>query len=238
MSMNVVWHDLECGAYADDLPLWRELADAADGPVLDVGCGTGRVALDLALCGHNVIALDADDALLDALRERAAGLPVTAMAADARSFLLAERVALVLAPMQLVQLLGGPEGRAAFLRCAGAALAPGGLLAIALADALESFDSDSDLLPTPDMREVDGVLFASRPLAVVDEGATAAIHRLREVVDRAGERSEQTDVVRLDRVDAETLEQEATAAGFTPAGRRAIPATDDYVGSTVVMLRG
>ncbi len=237
MSLHVIWHDLECGAYAEDLPLWRELADGEDGPVLDVGCGTGRVAVDLALCGHEVIALDADDMLLDALRERAEGLPVTAIAADARAFALAEPVALVLAPMQLVQLLGGPDGRADFLRCAAAALTRGGLLAIALADALESFDSDSDLLPTPDMREVDGVVYASRPLAVVDEGAAAAIHRLREVVDPAGERSEETDVVRLDRLDADTLEREAATAGFVAAGRRTTPATDDYVGSTVVMLR-
>ena len=37
----VVWHDLECGGYDADLPLWRELAADADGPVLDLGAGTG-----------------------------------------------------------------------------------------------------------------------------------------------------------------------------------------------------
>ena len=75
----VVWHDLECGSYRADLPLWRELA--AEGaarlrerrePVLDVGAGTGRVALDLAARGPRVTALDRDAELLAALRERAA----------------------------------------------------------------------------------------------------------------------------------------------------------------------
>ena len=42
---HVVWHDVECGGYDADLPLWRELAREAGGPVLDVGAGTGRVAL-------------------------------------------------------------------------------------------------------------------------------------------------------------------------------------------------
>ena len=75
-STEVVWHDLECGCYRADLSLWRELADAAaiDGHsarVLDVGAGTGRVALTLARAGHRVTALDIDDGLLDALRERA-----------------------------------------------------------------------------------------------------------------------------------------------------------------------
>ena len=50
-SPLVVWHDVECGRYDADLPLWRELAASARRPVLDVGAGTGRVALDLARAG-------------------------------------------------------------------------------------------------------------------------------------------------------------------------------------------
>ena len=56
-SQAVIWHDVECGRYAADLPLWRGLADEASGPVLDVGAGTGRVAIDLARRGHEVTAL-------------------------------------------------------------------------------------------------------------------------------------------------------------------------------------
>ena len=33
---TIVWHDVECGGYRADLPLWRELAAAEAGPVLDV----------------------------------------------------------------------------------------------------------------------------------------------------------------------------------------------------------
>src|SRR3954453_15129411 len=54
----VLWHDLECSSSAGALPLWRELAAAAPaGPILDVGAGTGRVALDLAARGPRVVAL-------------------------------------------------------------------------------------------------------------------------------------------------------------------------------------
>ena len=66
-SPLVAWHDVECGGYRADLPLWRELARAEAGPVLDVGAGTGRVALDLARAGHSVTALDREPELLDAL---------------------------------------------------------------------------------------------------------------------------------------------------------------------------
>jgi len=62
--VSVIWHDLECGAYAQDLPLWRTLAAERGDPILDVGAGTGRVAIDLARRGHRVTALDHDHALL------------------------------------------------------------------------------------------------------------------------------------------------------------------------------
>jgi SAM-dependent methyltransferase len=184
-SNAVLWHDLECGGYAEDLPLWQELAAAAGGPVLDIGAGTGRVTLDLAARGHEVVALDADGELLAALAERAGDLPVHTVRADARDFHLGRRFALVLIPMQTVQLLGGPRGRAAFLRCARAHLAAGGVLAAALADALEGFDAEHDQPPLPDVREVEGTVYASRPVAVRDTGAGVVIERIREIIDRA-----------------------------------------------------
>ncbi|HEV2753333.1 MAG TPA: class I SAM-dependent methyltransferase, partial [Solirubrobacteraceae bacterium] len=87
----VLWHDLECGGYSADLALWRELAGdpgSLGGPVLDLGAGTGRVALDLARRGHEVVALDLDETLLRALRGRARGLAVEAVHGDARAFTL------------------------------------------------------------------------------------------------------------------------------------------------------
>jgi len=232
-SVGVIWHDLECGGYADDLPLWRELA--GNGPVLDVGCGTGRVALDLAARGVPVVGLDRDAELLAALSERAGDLPVEVVRADARDFDLGRTFPVVLAPMQTVQLLGGAEQRAAFLRCARAHLDPGGLLALALADALEGFDETTAMPPLPDVHEQDGIVYFSQPVAMKDERTRVAIHRVREVVDRDGARTTGRDVVRLDRVTPAELESEA--AGFTVLERRAIPASDEFVGSAVVMLR-
>jgi SAM-dependent methyltransferase len=233
---EVVWHDLECGGYAEDLALWRESAGA--GPVLDLGCGTGRVALDLAAHGVPVVGLDRDPALLEALAARAAGLPVEVLCADARDFELGRRFPVILAPMQTVQLLGGPEGRAGLLRCARAHLERGGLLALALADALEGFDEETATPPMPDVREEDGIVYFSQPVAVKDEGERVAIHRVREIVDRDGGRTTGRDVIRLDRLEPEELEAEAAALGFAVRERREIPATDDYVGSQVVMLGG
>jgi len=112
LPAELVWHDLECGNYRADLPLWHGLAERCDGRVLDVGAGSGRVTLQLARAGHAVTALDRNDVLLTALRERATGLGVEAIRADARSFALERRdFALCIAPMQTIQLLGGAEQR-------------------------------------------------------------------------------------------------------------------------------
>jgi SAM-dependent methyltransferase len=234
-ATSVIWHDVECGGYAEDLALWRELAAAADGAVLDVGAGTGRVALDLAARGVEVVALDVEAELLEALSARAAaaGVTVETVCADARSFDLGERrFGLIAVPMQTLQLLPDAEARAAFLRNARRHLRPSGIVVAALADALESFDGASDGLPEPDVATIAGVEYSSLPLAVVDEGDRAAIHRLRQ----AGG-AEEHDVIRLARVDAAMLAEEGAAVGLEATEARRIPATDVYVGSTVVILR-
>jgi SAM-dependent methyltransferase len=202
MNIDAVWHDLECGRYSEDLALWRDLARRTGGPVLDVGAGTGRVTLELAKRGVEVVALDVDEPLLAALAVRAGQLPVQTVVADAREFCLRRRFRLILVPMQTLQLFGGATGRAAFLRCALEHLEPGGLLAAALADAMDRFDEDHDVPPPPDDREILGVRYASQLLGVVDDDGRAAIHRRREIVGAADRVDVKEVVVRLDRVSA------------------------------------
>jgi SAM-dependent methyltransferase len=232
------WHDVECGSYTVDLPLWRELATAAGGPVLDIGAGTGRVALDLARKGHTVTAIDSDADLVRALtaRARAEGLPVTAHTADARSPIAGGPFALVLLVMQVVQLLGGPEGRSAMLGAVLGALGPAGVLAIALADPFEAVPAGESLPPLPDILERDGWVFSSLPVTVRDQGDSVAIDRVRQAVSPDGELTDEFATITLDSVSPATLEHEALTAGYALAGRREIPATHDHIGSTVVML--
>jgi hypothetical protein len=139
--------------------------------------------------------------------------------------------------MQTLQLLGGPGGRAAFLRRALAHLRPGGLLAAALADALLCFDEEHDAPPPPDWCEIDGVRYASRLLGVAEEGGCAAIRRLREITGPGRCREIREVVVRMDRVSAGEVAAEARALGFTEQPPLHIPQTEEYLGSTVVLLR-
>ena len=232
------WHDVECASYAADLPLWRELAGERGGPVLDVGCGTGRVALDLALLGHEVVGIDADPDLARALTERARerSLPARAHAADARSFSLGSLHPLAIAPMQVMQLLGGPAGRAAMLAAVLDHLSPAGLLAVALADPFDALPPGEALPPLPDVLELGGWVLSSTPVGVRDEAGAVAIDRHRQAVSPTGELAEEMATIRLESVSAPGLQQEATEAGYTVLPARDVPSTRDHVGSTVVLL--
>jgi SAM-dependent methyltransferase len=242
ISAEVVWHDLECGSYRADLPLWRELAEGCSTGVdpvriLDVGAGAGRVALDLARAGHLVTALDLDRDLLGALRERAAqaGVEVEAVCADARTFELGRRdFDLCLMPMQTVQLLGGSDERVAFLRRAQAHLREGGLLAIAIVTAVEPFDcGDGDVGPSPEIARVDGRVYETRATRVRIVKESVVIERERRIDDAAAQR----DVIELGRVSVAQLEREGLHVGFGPEAVRELAPTRDHVGGEVVMLR-
>ena len=234
MTANAIWHDVECGAYAADLSLWEGLAERGGGTVLELGCGTGRVALHLARRGYEVIGLDSDPELLAVLEERGEGLPVRALHADARSFELEEPASLVLAPTHLLQLLEDAGERAEALGCIAAALRPGGILAAAIIEELP--EPDGAPPPLPDVREVDGWVYSSLATEVAVGPGELRVRRLRQMVSPDGSLSEEPNEVRIATFAAGAFESEAAACGLMPAGRIEIPPTDLHVGSVVVLL--
>jgi SAM-dependent methyltransferase len=238
MTSAVVWHDLECGSYAADLQLWRELAGEG-ASVLDLGAGTGRVSIHLAARGHTVTAVDLDASLLEVLEQRAAEreLEVDTLCADVRDFEIDRQFDVVLAPMQLVQLLRGADEHHAMLRCAARHLRPGGLFAAALMDLEGEVVGDEYAPPTPDMRELESWVYSSQPVAIrpVQGGVAIVLDRVRTVVSPEGEQQTSVSCVRLELVKPEALEREMHAAGLAVQPRRMISPTDDHVGSVVVL---
>lgn len=236
LNERAIWQDVEFGSYAADLPLWEELASATAGPVLELGAGSGRVALHLARAGHDVIALERDAELAAALEARAEGLPLSVLPTD---LVDAEYPAarLAIGPLQVVQLLDAPERARALAGLAGA-LGGGGLCALALVDEATLVERGAAALAPvrPDMREIDDWVYSSEPLWVQVSDDVLRMRRLRERVSPGGDlvRKVHDDV--LHRLPPEQLEAEGAMAGLRPAGRRMIPSSDYEAGSITVLM--
>lgn len=130
-------YDYEYRRRRADLAFYRELAQrlAPDGPVLDLGAGSGRVTLPLLRAGHPVVAVDQSAPMLARLAARAEALApavrqrLTIAQADLRSFAVRRRFPLVVAAFNVVEHLYTHADVGAFLRRVAAHLTPTGVLA-------------------------------------------------------------------------------------------------------------
>ena len=123
-----------------DVPFWRRVASAGGGPVLELGCGTGRVSVPLARAGVNLVGVDRSAPML--ARARAQILrssnpqilkcldlvraDIRALPFDAAAF------GMVLAPYGILQSLIRPRDLTATLASVARVVAPGGTFGIDL----------------------------------------------------------------------------------------------------------
>lgn len=241
MTASTIWQEVEFGAYGADLPLWVELAEAADGPVLELGAGAGRVALHLAGHGYEVLALERDPDLAAELRREAERrrVSLSVVEGDLSSpdeLALPSRPALGIGPLHVIQVVDA-ELRPTLLARLRELLAPGATLALTLVDEstlLSAGAASAQILP--DMRELDGWVFSSEPLWVQVGDRALKVRRLREQVSPEGQMERAIHDEILYRIDPEALEREALEAGFTSAGRRQISSGENEADSTAVLM--
>jgi precorrin-6B methylase 2 len=241
MSATAIWQQVEFGSYTADLPLWLEFAEKAGGPVLELGAGSGRVALQLAEHGHEVIALERDRDLLEALERSAADLGGSVMTLRidltcAPGLELPAAPRLTIGPLHVVQVLDAAE-RPTLLARLRELIAPGGRLALSVVDEttlLTAGAAATQILP--DVREVDGWVYSSEPLWVQVGDDALTVRRVRERVSPDGEMQRSIHDEVLNRLSPERLEIEAEEVGFLPAGRRQISSGPNEADSTVVIL--
>jgi len=116
----------------EDVPFYVELAREADGPLVELAVGAGRVAIPVAKeTGRKVIGIDLSKKMLARARERAAeaGIELELREQDMRDFELEEPAALVYCPFRaLLHMPTWRDRRRVFERVA-AALRPGGRFA-------------------------------------------------------------------------------------------------------------
>jgi SAM-dependent methyltransferase len=117
--------------HPEDMPFWQALAAQQGGPILELGCGTGRVLLPLLQEGYPIVGLDSDWDMLACLRGLADEPTPPVFQADMSAFRLAWLFPLILLPCNTFSTLT-PEQRSGTLTCARRHLAAGGVFAISL----------------------------------------------------------------------------------------------------------
>ena len=102
------WADVYDSVYAyvrDDIPFYVEAARRLGGPVLELGCGTGRVSIPIAEAGIDIVGLDSSSAMLDVARRKMRGMVqgnghLRLVNADMADFSIDSRFNLVICPFR------------------------------------------------------------------------------------------------------------------------------------------
>lgn len=125
-------YDLVGDAIPYGVDFYLALAQAANGPVLDVACGTGRILLPCLQAGVDIEGLDLFAPMLKRLRAKAASqnLSPRLHEADMSAFALSRRYALVMIPFNAFIHNMTQEAQIACLRCCREHLSPGGQLVL------------------------------------------------------------------------------------------------------------
>jgi len=129
-------YDASVPDWPGEIDFYREMATEVksnDGAVLEVACGTGRVAIRLVQEGVSIVGIDLSPAMLDVAREKSVGFQnVRWVQGDMRSFELGEAFGLVIIPGHAFQNMITPEDQVACLECIKRHLTPGGILVVHL----------------------------------------------------------------------------------------------------------
>jgi SAM-dependent methyltransferase len=118
----------------EDLPFWKSLARWQGDPVLELGCGTGRVLLPLAQDGHTVYGIDNSPNMLEFLRARIpADLAsrIHILEADMTDFKIDAQFRLIFLPCNTYSTFDA-ETRKSMLACIFQHLAQGGVFAVSM----------------------------------------------------------------------------------------------------------
>src|SRR5262245_28938215 len=122
-------YDLENSIFAPQGPFYLALAQQTGDPVLELGCGTGRMTIPIAQQGVAITGLDIVPGMLEQARHKAADLRINWVEADARTFQISSTFRLIYATTGAFQHMLERADQEALLARVRAHLAPDGLFA-------------------------------------------------------------------------------------------------------------
>ena len=131
------FYDLENADFIEDLDFWVQTAKESGGPVLELGCGSGRVTQQIARAGINAVGLDNSEPMLALARAKLNRRPeiaarATLVCGDMTNFNLDQQFSLIIVPFNTFMHLLTMADQLAMLNCSRKHLIPGGKLVLDL----------------------------------------------------------------------------------------------------------
>ncbi len=194
------FYDLENADFTEDLDFWVGLAKEANGPTLELGCGSGRVTQQIARAGCTVVGLDNSEPMLALARAKLARKPelsarATLLLGDMTNFdlygqtgvsaphradtqvgpYISPPFGLIICPFNTFMHLLAAAEQLALLACARRHLAPGGVLALDLTNPAPAYaDPDESLTLEPTSRD-DGADLTVQQFSTIQLDRTAQV---------------------------------------------------------------
>lgn len=236
-----------------DVEFYVDLARAAGGPVLEVGCGTGRILLPCARAGAPMVGLDVSPDMLAVLRAALAlehedvQARIRIVEADMREFDLGETFPLIVLPFRSFQHMLTPADQRAALRRLKAHLRPGGRIVLDLFNPSIPMLGDPAWgkypIPEPEFAMPDGRR-VTRSFRVLRRDYVNQVQHVEFIIDvlhpdgRAEHRSESFPIRYLFRYEAEyLLECEGFRVETVFGGYDRSPFGQTYPGELILVAR-
>lgn len=237
----VGWHRAESTFYDADIPLWIDFTAGGETAVLDLGCGVGRVADELAAAGRIVVGLDNDTGLVAEFNRSVEGGVAIGVEGDVLEMkgqagpLGSKTFDRIIAPQNLVQVIGDSSARQKLLAGIRSRLSPGGLVGMTF---IEDMPEES-LEPAPqhEVYEDDGWTWSSTVIKVRARYGSITLDRIRKLTGPDGESASVDYEIIFARMDRERFAGEITKSGLELVRFDAVPTSPDYVDSVFVEMR-
>ena len=192
-GFNAGLYDVLTGADEFDVPHYLDAARRTGGPVLELACGSGRLAIPLARAGYDITGVDIAPDMLRLLRRRLLSEPpdvaarVRPLLADARTFEADRPHRLAIIGAMSICLLRSHAERVALFAAVRGALAPDGIFCLDYLQtspaALRAQDAEVLALPQPGPRSTRVTLLGRR---WIPDEAVQLVNFYTEDIDRLG----------------------------------------------------
>ena len=130
-------YDFSYSDFTEDIEFYDNVARAVDGPLLELGVGSGRVAIPLAQEGYDVVGIDNSRSMLEVARQRYEALgevegSLQLIEGDMTDFQFEQRFGMVFVAANTFQHLLTTEEQLACVQCAVKALEPRGIFSMSI----------------------------------------------------------------------------------------------------------